>query len=924
MDRLPHYGLNHLPEHLCRLGRLDEAVALVTGSAFLAQKRQVDGPAETVRVLSRVAAVCRQAGNETLAVQVEACFGEVIGEGAAESGEVVDRECVLEGLFAVAPRRGWLACGAADGSVRVWDVRGGRLVRVLKGLDDRVSCVAFDGEGVRVVAGSVSGMVCTWGEDGELGLELHGPPEAVAEVRFNAGAQVLARTVSGAWHVWDAATGDKVVCLWDLEQVPGGSPDDVLAVLVRLEEALLAAGQQGAARYLLEAYVRRQVLPRLEELGAATGEVAIGILERAWMACPGEARVGVRLAKVLAAEQRWVRLYPLLERVGRLELEEELRDQVEGLRRVELVEFHAALPVAIGEAEWPGVRRRLMQLQRRFGGEAECLVVRCRAIAAYVGSVLGEGAATKRLVRLAKEYREAKRTYYGLVPQARTEALTAALKRSEAGLGEKAAKLLGVGAAGQAVKGRLYGESGSVELSLGGVMRQIQGLERDEQVRVVREDQKARWERGERVRAEDYKQCEPALGQTIVRELVVGEVGLRQQEGDAPVSVAKRFPELIEKKPHAANLQVPEPSDMFCTVVPQPVVPIAVDAPSRWKEYQFLEELGRGGMGVVYRARDTRLNREVAIKMMVYGECAREEDKERFLREAQAMAQLCHPNIRAVYEAGIDQERPFLVLEFVEGDGLDRRLAEKPLPVHNAADLLATLADAVEYAHSHGIIHRDLKPGNILVTAGGSPKIIDFGLAKNLREEHHLTQSGALLGTASYMAPEQARGWKDVGPAVDIYALGATLYQCLTGRPPFRAATVIDTLQQVAYEEPVRPRQLNDRIPQDIETITLKCLEKDPSRRYASAADLAADLRRFLAREPIQARRVDWVTRLRMRLARRPLEAVLLACLCALLSLGLWLVVLDNRRSRLEEQVEQLETKLGNVKQKPPSDNKAP
>jgi eukaryotic-like serine/threonine-protein kinase len=284
-------------------------------------------------------------------------------------------------------------------------------------------------------------------------------------------------------------------------------------------------------------------------------------------------------------------------------------------------------------------------------------------------------------------------------------------------------------------------------------------------------------------------------------------------------------------------------------------VPPAPEAPPG---YVIEKELGRGGMGVVYLARQRGLNRDVALKMILAGAHASSQDMVRFLAEAEAVAQLRHPNVVQVHEVGSHHGRPYMALEFCDGGALDRKFAGNPLKPDEAAKLLATLARAVHVAHENGIVHRDLKPQNVLLMADGTPKVTDFGLAKRAGSGSDLTASGAILGTPSYMAPEQAEGkGKQVGPAADVYALGAILYEALTGRPPFRAATPLDTVLQVVREEPVAPRQLNPQVPADLETIALKCLQKDPSRRYLSAEALADDLERWSMGEPITARPVS-------------------------------------------------------------------
>jgi WD40 repeat protein/tRNA A-37 threonylcarbamoyl transferase component Bud32 len=272
--------------------------------------------------------------------------------------------------------------------------------------------------------------------------------------------------------------------------------------------------------------------------------------------------------------------------------------------------------------------------------------------------------------------------------------------------------------------------------------------------------------------------------------------------------------------------------------------------------------LGRGGMGIVYRARHQKLNRIVALKMLVAGPYASPQEVARFVRESQAVAELQHPNIVQVHDVGDLDGRPYFTMEFVEGGSLAQALAGAPQAARYAARLVATLAGAVHLAHIKGIIHRDLKPANILLARDGSPKIADFGLARHVDGDPGLTRSDARVGTPSYMAPEQALGkLGTVGLSVDIYALGAILYEMLTGRPPFRAETAIETERQVITVEAAPPSRLNTNVPRDLETICLKCLHKDPSRRYSTAVELADDLDRFLAGQPVQARPVGLMER---------------------------------------------------------------
>jgi serine/threonine-protein kinase len=271
-------------------------------------------------------------------------------------------------------------------------------------------------------------------------------------------------------------------------------------------------------------------------------------------------------------------------------------------------------------------------------------------------------------------------------------------------------------------------------------------------------------------------------------------------------------------------------------------------------DYELFEELGRGGMGVVYRARQKSLNRIVAVKRLLRGELASDADQARFRGEAQSAARLDHPRIVAVYEVG-DGERPYFSMQLVEGTTLARRLAEGPIEPREAAELLSKVARAVHYAHQQGVLHRDLKPSNILIDQQGEPHITDFGLAKRLDPGASLTNTGAILGTPSYMAPEQAAGRRgEMGPATDVYSLGTILYQMLTGRPPFQAASPVDTVLLVLEQDPLLPRLLNPKADRDLEMIALRCLQKPPELRYPSAAALADDLDAYLAGEPISAR----------------------------------------------------------------------
>jgi serine/threonine-protein kinase len=302
--------------------------------------------------------------------------------------------------------------------------------------------------------------------------------------------------------------------------------------------------------------------------------------------------------------------------------------------------------------------------------------------------------------------------------------------------------------------------------------------------------------------------------------------------------------------------------------------------------YEILGELGRGGMGVVYKARQKKLNRLVALKMVLSGGHASPDALARFLVEAQAVAALQHPNIVQIYEVGEHDSLPHFSLEFVDGAPLDRALAGKPQKPVDAARLVETLSRAMQFAHDHSILHRDLKPANVLLTSDGVPKITDFGLAKKLEGDSSQTKDGSIMGTPSYMAPEQARGeLKNLGPSADIYSLGAMLYEMLVGRPPFLGSSPFDTIMQVIKEEPVPPSRLMGKLPVDIETICLKCLQKEPSKRYASADLLAEDCRRFIAGEPILSRPISPAERAWRWCRRNPKVAGLLATVAGLLVL---------------------------------------
>jgi WD40 repeat protein/serine/threonine protein kinase len=425
---------------------------------------------------------------------------------------------------------------------------------------------------------------------------------------------------------------------------------------------------------------------------------------------------------------------------------------------------------------------------------------------------------------------------------------------------------------------------------------------------------------GDGARAEDFFAKNPALaGQPeSALELIYSEFVAREELGQRPTpqEYFARFPQwendlrvqfeihgLLTGNPVGA----PKPTDAAGngkTVPPlsPPDGPVADLVDKSVGSYDLLQEIARGSMGVVYRARHRTLQRIVALKMVLAGEHAGRTELARVRTEAEAVARLQHPNIVQIYEVGDTGTHPYLALEFVEEGSLAEKLAGQPQPARFAAELVRTLAEAMHYAHQRGIVHRDLKPANILLASGGckspmrsdgdptadsrslladaTPKITDFGLAKRLDQKGSQTATGAVFGTPSYMAPEQASGTsREIGPAADIYALGAILYEMLTGRPPFRAENLLTTLRQVVNEEPVAPNRLQPGVPHDLTTICLKCLQKEPRRRYATAGELAEDLRRFLAGEPIFARPISPAERAWKWAKRRPAVAALLTSL---------------------------------------------
>ncbi len=353
-----------------------------------------------------------------------------------------------------------------------------------------------------------------------------------------------------------------------------------------------------------------------------------------------------------------------------------------------------------------------------------------------------------------------------------------------------------------------------------------------------------------------------------------------------------------------ALAEAPGRNDSTSVAVARTEPPVEPVEGRRFGDYELLEEIARGGMGVVYKARQKSLNRIVALKMVLGGPLASASLRQRFVAEAQAAAGLQHPNIVAIHEVGERAGQPFFSMDYVEGRNLAELLREGPLPPGQAAAYAKAIAEAVQYAHGRGILHRDLKPANVIIDQQDQPRITDFGLAKRLDDaalctpHSPLTVSGQVLGSPNFMAPEQAQGRQnDVGPPSDVYSIGALLYHLLSGRPPFQAAILTEVLRQVVTTEPAPPRLLNPSLPRDLETICLKCLEKDITRRYSTAQALAGDLGHFLRGEPILARPVGHVAKAAKWCRRNPRLASAVGVAILSLLLGFAGVASQWRRS---------------------------
>jgi tetratricopeptide (TPR) repeat protein/tRNA A-37 threonylcarbamoyl transferase component Bud32 len=398
------------------------------------------------------------------------------------------------------------------------------------------------------------------------------------------------------------------------------------------------------------------------------------------------------------------------------------------------------------------------------------------------------------------------------------------------------------------------------------------------------------WRAGLRIPAECYLDLHPTVraDEEGAFGLIYGEFALRESLGESPLAeeFVRRFPAYAERL--RRQLAIHDAlGEELAAEAPLAAAMTQRDSllrtpgrtPAAYPEiegFEILTQVGRGGMGVVYKARQTDLNRLVALKVIRLDACDHSEI-ERFRAEAEAVARFQHPNIVQVFGVGEQTDLGYLALEYAAGGSLQASLAGAPQTAQYSAALLEPLARAVHYAHERGIVHRDLKPANVVLTEDGTPKVTDFGLAKLMEHSRGPTRTGDILGTPSYMAPEQARaaGGK-ISPATDVYALGAILYELLTGRPPFQGSTPLSTLAQVASLEPLPPSRIQRHIPRDVETICLKCLEKDPRRRYTTAEALADDLRRFLAGHPIAARPVPAWVRAGKWARRRPVAATAL------------------------------------------------
>jgi len=451
----------------------------------------------------------------------------------------------------------------------------------------------------------------------------------------------------------------------------------------------------------------------------------------------------------------------------------------------------------------------------------------------------------------------------------------------------------------------LAGRRPRIEEFLGEATRQRRSLLLRELLQVEGE---LRLGQGEKPAAEDYRHRFPENLELLVAVFGPASGGLTT-DGGAPGGRAARSSPDNARQAHGGETTAQPDAD-----APAPATSPGADAKGNFGDYQLLEKIAQGGMGIVFKAKQISLNRIVALKSILAGQLAAEEDVRRFYREAEAAANLHHPNIVPIYQVGVYRGRHFFSMAYVEGSSLATKIAGGPLPQREAADMARQIAEAIHYAHERNVIHRDLKPANVLLDARSRPMITDFGLARKLEIDSSLTVTGQVMGTPSYMPPEQAAGkgqGDEIGPAADVYSMGAILYCMLTGHPPFQASNMMETIRQVLERMPVAPRELNPEVSRDLETICLKCLEKSPSRRYATAAELAADLSRWMNREPIRARPVGrvehfWRWCQRNKRLAGALGAAIVGAVAAISLAGLYAHVRVRAADRIYELVQEL------------------